>query len=519
MLDFDEILVTVNNPEIKKYLKESIKSYGVGNYRSAIIAVWIAAMFDLVKKFEILAEQQNEETVKSAWNNLKPIIEKHGSWENQLIESAASVAMLSKHEAATLQTLRQTRNRYAHPAFDETGSLFDPTPEEVRYFIRTLYDIVLSQPAQLGTFYVNQLLEKIKESNFFESELRDKDDIIKQKQIVGDKTNKINQKQLPRLAKELFKIIKNSNSKEHESNALCFISNIWGNSDATSEISDQISNKWNEHIEENSLDHTIVLESIIAYPACVNQLSIKSQDSIEECIKNKIKQKTYLQYSYANFLKYADMVPVAKAILDDLLNLIDIDKATKLYDYYQDLLGSEVFISAFGKSIYSRTREALKTGNGYIVNPCLDALCYCDIWKIASYFSEEEQKEFSTELIDSLNSNNFSTMRLLNFENRNNIPLKWNRLLLDSWIEKILNKKHLQHTLSIYSEQCLGLLDRHKKELGDYDKVDYILETILGTASNMLPSKSKLNLDDSEEAWSFLQQILLEKGLVTPEAT
>lgn len=508
MLDFDEILVTINNPEIKKYLKESIKSYGVGNYRSAIIAVWIAAMFDLVKKFEILAEQQNEETVKSAWNNLKPIIEKHGSWENQLIESAASVAMINKYEAATLQTLRQTRNRYAHPAFDETGNLFDPTPEEVRYFIRTLYDIVLSQPAQLGTFYVNQLLEKIKESNFFESELRDKDDILKQNQIVGEKTNKINQKQLPRLAKELFKIVKNSNSKEHEANALCFISNIWGNSDVTSEISDQISNKWNEHIEENSLDHTILLESIIAYPECVNQLSIKSQNSIEECIKNKIKQKTYLQYSYENFLKYADMVPVAKAILDDLLNIIDIDKTTKLYDYYQDLLGSEVFINVFGKSIYSRTREALKTGNGYIVNPCLDALCYCDIWKIASYFSEEEQKEFSTELIDSLNSNNFSTMRLLSFENRNNIPIKWTRMLLDSWSEKVVLEPLLMNRATVYTEHYLGLLSRYETEVGDYKETGNILKSIINVSCNENFSKL-LNLDENDDAWLFLQEILL----------
>lgn len=47
MLDFDEILVSVKNPQIKKYIKESIKSYQVGNYRSAIISIWIAAMFKL----------------------------------------------------------------------------------------------------------------------------------------------------------------------------------------------------------------------------------------------------------------------------------------------------------------------------------------------------------------------------------------------------------------------------------------------------------------------------------------
>ena len=84
MLDFDEILVSVKNPQIKRYVKESIKSYQVGNYRSAIISIWIAAMFDLVKKFEILVDQC-EPTAISKWNELKPKVEEHKNWENQLI--------------------------------------------------------------------------------------------------------------------------------------------------------------------------------------------------------------------------------------------------------------------------------------------------------------------------------------------------------------------------------------------------------------------------------------------------
>ncbi len=80
MLDFDEILVSVKNPQIKKYLEESIKSYRVGNYRSAILAVWIATMFDLVKKFEVLVDQR-EPTAIDKWNNLKPKIEAHKNWE------------------------------------------------------------------------------------------------------------------------------------------------------------------------------------------------------------------------------------------------------------------------------------------------------------------------------------------------------------------------------------------------------------------------------------------------------
>ncbi|MCY7407710.1 MAG: hypothetical protein LH631_10125, partial [Alkalinema sp. CAN_BIN05] len=145
MLDFDEVLVTIKNPQIKKYVDEAVKSYRIGNYRSAILSIWVAAMFDLVKKFEILVDQREKSAIDK-WKILKPKIEDHKNWEKELIHAAKDVAMISRYEADSLENLVKTRNRYAHPSFDDIGILFDPTPEEVRYFIRTLYDIVLSQP-------------------------------------------------------------------------------------------------------------------------------------------------------------------------------------------------------------------------------------------------------------------------------------------------------------------------------------------------------------------------------------
>jgi hypothetical protein len=224
MLDFDEILVSVKNPQIQKYLEESIKSYQIGNYRSAILAVWIATMFDLVKKFEVLVEQR-EPTAIEKWKSLEPKIADHQNWEQALIHAAKAVAMISRYEADTLESLSKTRNRYAHPSFDEGGTLFDPTPEEVRYFIRTLYDIVLSQPAQLGTFYVNQLLESLKDPTFFPNQLF-VDELTELKDHVVDKVSRINSKQVPRLIKELFKALNSPSNKEHELNVSCFLVNI-----------------------------------------------------------------------------------------------------------------------------------------------------------------------------------------------------------------------------------------------------------------------------------------------------
>jgi hypothetical protein len=507
MLDFDEILAGIKNPEIKKYVEESIKSYSVKNYRSAIIAVWIAAMFDLVKKFEILVEQR-EPTAIEKWSKLQPNIENHKNWETQLIDSAEKVSMISSYEGETLKQLAKTRNRYAHPSFDEVGSLFDPTPEEVRYFIRTLYDIVLSQPAQLGAFYVNQLLEKIKEPRFFIVKLVDKNNILSQSELVINTITRINQRQVPRLVKSLFTIVRHPISDEHKSNALCFISNIWGNNHSTTEIAVQISSQWDEYISEHKSASVIILESILAYPECINRLSEKSQNSIEKVVKWSLKQGRKFSVSCLDFLQYADIVHVAKSVLDDLPNLIDICEIMKLHGYYQEILGLEIFRGKFGVLIYRETRKVLKQGNGYIVNPKMEALQSCGIWDIASSFSIDEQKEFASDLISSLNNNNFSTMNLLNFENRNDIPIKWTKMLLDSWNEKVVIEPLLMRTATVYTEHYLGLLNRHEIEVGDYKETGNILESIIDVSRNENFSKF-LNLDENDDAWLFLQKILL----------
>ena len=284
MLDFDEIIANVKNPQIRKYLQEAIKSYSIGNYRSAILAVWVATMFDLVQKFKILVEQREPSAI-GEWNNgLEKNIEDHKNWEQELIRAAKRITMISRYEADTLESLSKTRNRYAHPSFDEVGILFDPTPEEVRYFIRTLYDIVLSQPAQLGSFYVNQILASIKGATFFSNEPTI-DELILLKQNVVEKVIRINSRQIPRLVKQLFQDLSSPSSKEHKLNIICFLVNIWA-AKVELQIQYQLSSDWENYILNQELDDQI-LEGVLNYPECINQLSQKAQDKVGLCFKSR----------------------------------------------------------------------------------------------------------------------------------------------------------------------------------------------------------------------------------------
>ena len=476
MLDFDEILVSVKSPQIKKYLEESIKSYGVGNYRSAILAVWIAAMFDFVKKFEVLVDQR-EPTAIEKWRILKPKIEDHKNWEKELIDAAEAVAMISRYEAETLRALSKTRNRYAHPSFDEVGTLFDPTPEEVRYFIRTLYDIVLSQPAQLGAFYVNQLLEAIKNPDFFSTKLY-ADELVLKKDLVLDKINRINPKQLPRLVKELFQALNSPISKEHELNILCFIVNLCS-AEAELQISTSMSTFWDNYILNEGLSFWAAL-AILDCPEYLNQLSEQSKQFIDEYLRDEFLKGRRNSKSFIKFLAYADVVPLAKSLLDDFPTLIPLDEVIRQSGHYSDLLGAK-FAEIFGEAILNETRQVLRTRDGYQVNPALSALRRCGIWNMADSLSLIEQKSFANELLLSLNSNNFETMSLLSFSNRIDIPIKWIKLLLEEWDENFRTSSSLQGQLLYYLEHYLGLVERYTTELGPCSSLENALHVISQT--------------------------------------
>lgn len=508
MLDFDEILVNVKNPQVKKYLKESIRSYGVGNYRSAILAVWIATMFDLVNKFEVLVEQR-EPTAIDKWNNLKPKIEDHKNWEMELIHAAKAVAMISRYEADTLEALSKTRNRYAHPSFDDVGTLFDPTPEEVRYFIRTLYDIVLSQPAQLGAFYVNQLLEAIKNPTFFTTKLF-ADQLASAKNDVSEKVSRINQKQIPRLIKELFQALNSPSSNEHELNILCFLINLWG-TQTELQLPIKISTYWDDYISDKGLSIR-ALEAILNYPECLNELSERSQQAIDTFLRTEFLDFLMLGSSrkfFQKFLAYADVVPLAKSLLDDFPNQIPIDEAMQRSGHYESLLGDK-YGEIFGQAIFNETRQILLTCDGYKVNPALSALRKCGIWNIANTLSSTEQISFANELIDSLNSNNFETMNLLNFNNRKDIPIRWSKLMLEQWSAKLQTNHLIQEKFLSYLEHYLGLVERYMTELGTYPGLEEALNTVVTLTKEDRDLKRVSKLTSNEALWAFWKNVLAE---------
>ncbi len=450
-------------------------------------------MFDLVKKFELLVDER-EPTAISKWNALKPRIEDHQNWENELIGAAKTTGMISRYEFDTLERLSKTRNRYAHPSFDDIGTLFDPTPEEVRYFIRTLYDIVLSQPAQLGAFYVDKLLESLKVPSFFSDRISE-DELTELKDNVIEKIARINSRQVPRLIKELFNALISPVNKEHKINILCVLVNIWG-SKSELQMPFEISIHWNEYILLQELDAS-VLEAILNYPECINELSEKAQEMIGKDFRSEILQQRYtvVPKSAIKFLAAADVVPLAKSLLNEASSLIPLNTVMGDIWHYKELFGDQ-FLDLFGDQILRETRKILITRDGYKVNPALSVLRCCGIWDIATSLTIEEKERFSSELILSLNSNNFETMSLLNFNNRDNIPIQWVKLLIEKWFSVLNSESRLKNGLPCYWEHYLGLLERYTVNIGYCSEQTEMLKILLScidASSNSLDRISELS--------------------------
>jgi hypothetical protein len=51
-------------------------------------------------------------------------------------------------------------------------------------------------------------------------------------------------------------------------------------------------------------------------------------------------------------------------------------------------------------------------------------------------------------------------------------------------------------------------------ELGNHEKADNTLKILVESLSSDLPLKSKLSIDDNEDAWKFLQEIMTKNKII-----
>jgi hypothetical protein len=273
------------------------------------------------------------------------------------------------------------------------------------------------------------------------------------------------------------------------------------------QIPSEISSYWNDYILDQELNLR-ALEAILSYPECINELSEQAQQKVGVAFKAQILNRRRSSESAIKFLAAADIVPLAQSVLNEASSLIPLDKILEQGWHYTYLFGDK-FAPLFGKDILNETQRALKTRNWDQINRALSLLRECGIWDLANTLSPMEQETFANALIVSLTDNTWETMNLLGFTNRNEIPIRWVKLLLEQWSMQLDRDPRDRKRLPYYLEHYLSLVERYINELENYAKLEetvQIVAKIISEDSHASESVSKL--ESNETLWIFWQDLL-----------
>ncbi len=166
LMDLDELILTVRDPNSRTYLREALISYRGGAYRAAIVSVWIAVVYDIISKVRVLASQGEKvagpfiTTLDNAITNhdLKTLLKIE---EGILEEARDKFQFVNRLEHEDLERIKKDRHRCAHPAFSSDTLLFSPTAEVVRAHIVHAVRHLLQNPPIQGKAAVETAIKDI----------------------------------------------------------------------------------------------------------------------------------------------------------------------------------------------------------------------------------------------------------------------------------------------------------------------------------------------------------------------
>mgnify|MGYP003365424221 CR=1 FL=1 len=165
---FEMEIRKIENPHTRQYMREVISDYNNGNFRSAVIMLYVVIMSDIVEKLDSLSGIYSNEAAKEILAQLSDRSKYDASRERFLFEQVQKrlPAMLPNEAVATIKSLKEWRNVSAHPSLaqDSPEPLGRPSQETVAGLIRESIDTVFSQSADLSTRSFSPFLDTIAEN-------------------------------------------------------------------------------------------------------------------------------------------------------------------------------------------------------------------------------------------------------------------------------------------------------------------------------------------------------------------
>lgn len=194
LTDMEELLATIPDPNIRDYMREAMSCYMASAYRGSLVLSYIALFDDLLVKLGELANVNS--TAKAIYVEARKKRDDQDVYESYLIDQLTSKNLISGLDSSFLTTLRNLRNKSAHPSGHK------PSPEEARFIFFETVDRFLSKPILSTTQLVDELISRLKNANFFPSIV-----ISDIKTAVADETRNLHDEAIPQLVIKLVNAV------------------------------------------------------------------------------------------------------------------------------------------------------------------------------------------------------------------------------------------------------------------------------------------------------------------------
>ncbi|MGW2287008.1 hypothetical protein [Streptomyces phaeochromogenes] len=157
MLDLEERVSRVFNPDVRPLVQEAHRCYATGAARAAIVLTWTAVCADLIHKAQVLKENGESEArslVDDVERAQQPgqadAVNLMLGVERTILDIAEKLELIDRTQKTQLERLREDRHLCAHPSLRPLGELFVPTTEYARAHLAVALESVLIHPPSQG---------------------------------------------------------------------------------------------------------------------------------------------------------------------------------------------------------------------------------------------------------------------------------------------------------------------------------------------------------------------------------
>lgn len=205
----EELLASIPNSDIRDYMREAMSCYMAGAYRGALVLSYIALFDDFLAKLGELAHVNS--TANKIFLDATKRKTDQDVYESYLIDQLTSKNLISGLDSSFLTTLRTLRNKSAHPSGHK------PSAEEARFVFFETVSRFLSQPILSTTHLVDDLISRLKNSNFFPSII-----VLDITNVVSDEIANLHDEAIPQLIAKLTASVTSADTAAAK-NSGCFL--------------------------------------------------------------------------------------------------------------------------------------------------------------------------------------------------------------------------------------------------------------------------------------------------------